>query len=272
MFVFLSKNLFSGPLSSFLCNSSNKLEILTILDIESNLLSGEIPDCWENWPLLEVLNLGNNNLTGKIPRSLGSMGGIKSLNLRNNSLFGEIPSTLQHLAEMFILDLSENQFTGSIPAWIGDKFSKLLVLILRSNNFQAYIPDQICALNSLQVLDLGYNNISGAVPKCFSNLSAMATKNHIRTLYSRPGSGLFRFSAILVMKGREDEYSTTLELVTSIDLSVNSLTGEISKELGNLTGLLSLNLSGNLLTGKIPENIGNLELLESRLVDEPTPW
>ncbi|XP_022746307.1 LRR receptor-like serine/threonine-protein kinase GSO2 [Durio zibethinus] len=266
-FLFLSQNLFSGSLSNILCNSSTKLETLTILDIESNLLSGEIPDCWENQQMLEVLNLGNNSLTGKIPRSLGSVGGIESLNLRNNNLFGEVPSILQHLANLFILDLSENQLTGSIPAWIGDKLLSLVVLNLRSNKFQAYIPDQICALNSLQFLDLGYNNISGAIPKCFSNLSAMATKPINGILY---GLGLefdpnnwFYLGALLVIRGREDEYSTTLGLVTGIDLSVNSLTGEIPKELGNLTELRSLNLSGNLLTGQIPENIGNLEVLES---------
>ncbi|XP_022746292.1 leucine-rich repeat receptor-like protein kinase PXC2 [Durio zibethinus] len=267
-FLFLSKNLFSGSLSNILCNSSTKLEeTLTILDIESNLLSGEIPDCWENYQILGVLNLGNNNLTGKIPRSLGYVGGIESLNLRNNNLFGEVPSILQHLANLLILDLSENQLTGSIPAWIGDKLLGLVVLNLRSNKFQAYIPDQICALNSLQFLDLGYNNISGAIPKCFSNLSAMATKRIDGILYVwvwefNPNKE-FYLHASLVMRGREDEYSTTLGLVIGIDLSVNSLTGDIPKELGNIKELRSLNLSGNLLTGQIPENIGNMEELES---------
>ncbi|XP_022746296.1 uncharacterized protein LOC111296318 [Durio zibethinus] len=266
-FLFLSENLISGSLSNFLCNSSTKLEYLGLLYIESNLLSGEIPDCWENLPELDVLNLGNNKLTGKIPRSLGSIGGIWSLNLRNNNLFGEVPSTLQHLTYLYILDLSENQLTGSIPAWIGENLSNLVVLNLRSNNFQDYIPDQICALNSLQFLDLGYNNISGAIPKCFSNLSAIATKPlngdlFKWTLVFNPDYW-FYLDALLVMRGREDEYSTTLGLVTATDLSVNSLTGEIPKELGNLTWLRSLNLSGNLLTGKIPENIGNMMLLES---------
>ncbi|XP_022745848.1 receptor-like protein 12 [Durio zibethinus] len=264
--LFLSKNFFSGSLFNFLCNSSNNLKVLNILHVESNLLSGEIPDCWENMPMLEVLNLGNNSLTGKIPRSLGSMRLIESLSLRNNNLFGEVPSILQHLVNMLVLDLSENQLTGSIPAWIGDKLSNLVILNLRSNNFQDYIPDQICALNSLHVLDLGYNNISGAIPKCFSNLSAMATNlnPHVANWFSRfyPDNS-FYFGALLVMKGRVDEYSTTLGLVTGIDLSVNSLTGEIPKELGYLMGLLSLNLSGNLLTGKIPETIGNMEMLES---------
>ncbi|KAK8633942.1 hypothetical protein V6N13_014773 [Hibiscus sabdariffa] len=69
--------------------------------------------------------------------------------------------------------------------------------------------------------------------------------------------------ALLVLKGREDEYSTILGLVTSLDLSANGLTGEIPKELGALIGLRSLNLSENLLTGNIPDSIGSMESMES---------
>ncbi|XVE62761.1 hypothetical protein DITRI_Ditri06bG0145400 [Diplodiscus trichospermus] len=223
-YLFLSKNLFLGSLYNFLCNSSNEL---IILDIGSNLLSGQIPDCWENWRGLSVLRLENNNLTGKIPRSMGSI-------------------------------------YGSISEWIGDKHANLVVLNLRSNNFQGNIPHQICGLQSLHVLDLGYNNILGPIPKCFSNLSVLTTKNLTQQMASWEIEGfVFTLSALLAMKGRQDEYSSTLRLVTIVDLSVNNLTGEIPKELGNLTGLQSLNLSRNLLTGKIPENIGNMKCLES---------
>ncbi|KAK6288902.1 hypothetical protein POUND7_000443 [Theobroma cacao] len=233
-----------------------------LLDLSSNQLRGEIPDCWEN-RITSILNLANNNLTGKIPRSFGSMPLLESLNLRSNNLFGEVPSALQDFAELMILDLSENQFNGGIPAWMGEKLSQLVVLNLRSNNFHGNIPDQICALHSLQILDLAFNNISGAIPKCLSNLRAMATKNKTQFPVTSDGMTSIIWDVRVVMKGREDDYRTTLGLVTSIDLSANSLKGEISKELGNLVGLISLNLSRNLLTGKIPENIGNMESLES---------
>ncbi|OMO96187.1 hypothetical protein COLO4_15441 [Corchorus olitorius] len=261
--LFLSWNFFSGSLSKFLCNVSSEL---AILDLGSNLLSGRIPDCWKDWQSLTFLNLENNNLTGEIPESLGTMGGISLLNLRKNSLFGEIPSTLQNLHSLQILDLSMNKFRGSIPAWIGgDKFSSLVVLNLRSNNLQSEIPDEMCSFHLLQYVDLASNNISGAIPKCFSNLTAMTGIFLNRFV----GAGVlisgrhWFYSATLFVKGREHEYSTTLGLVTSIDLSANNLTGDIPNELGNLKGLFSLNLSRNLLTGKIPDNIGNIESLES---------
>ncbi|KAA3472281.1 putative LRR receptor-like serine/threonine-protein kinase [Gossypium australe] len=94
----------------------------------------------------------------------------------------------------------------------------------------------------------------------------MATKNKTNNEVSAPIKiDYYRiyFKALLVLKGRGDEYGSTLGLVTSMDLSTNSLTGEIPKEIGSLVGLLSLNFSGNLLTGNIPGNIGNMELMES---------
>lgn len=48
-----------------------------------------------------------------------------------------------------------------------------------------------------------------------------------------------------------------------LDLSCNSLTGVIPREIGSLAGLRSLNFSWNSLSGAIPEKIGELKQLES---------
>ncbi|MBA0619301.1 hypothetical protein Godav_028503 [Gossypium davidsonii] len=89
-YLFLSNNSFSGSLSELICNPSLKEMVALYIDI--NLLTGEIPDCWNHWENLSYLNLGNNNLTGKIPPTLGYTNPCM-LNLRNNSMFGELPST-----------------------------------------------------------------------------------------------------------------------------------------------------------------------------------
>ncbi|PPS10245.1 hypothetical protein GOBAR_AA10392 [Gossypium barbadense] len=259
--VDLTSNRFTGSLFELVCHSLSRGRI-EVLFIDKNLLTGEIPDCWNHLESLKILNLGNNNLTGKIPPSLGRTG-LHWLNLRNNSMFGELPSTLQNLTNLCILDLSENHFSGNIPAWIDDKLSSLTVLSLRSNNFDGYIPHKICDLQYLQNLDLSHNNILGAIPNCLSNLSAMAYRRYQKNyqfLWASTRTTLISFSALLMLKGREDDYSATLGLVTSMDLSANSLTGEIPKELGSLVELRSLNLSRNLLTGNIPDEIGNMEL------------
>ncbi|TYI58323.1 hypothetical protein E1A91_D11G348700v1 [Gossypium mustelinum] len=256
--LILSNNSFSGSLFELVCNSPSG-ELMEVLYIDKNLISGEIPDCWNHWQDLALLDLGSNNLTGKIPPSLGHIN-LAVLNLRNNSMFGELTSTLQN-SSLIMLDLSENHFNGSVPAWIGENSSLLRIISLRSNNFDGHIPHKICDLLNLLILDLAHNNISGTIPKCFRKLYSMANRNN-RGNYIYVSEGLY-LSALLVLKGRQDEYGATLGLVTSIDLSTNSLTGEIPKEIARLVELRSLNLSGNLLTGNIPDNIGNMKLMES---------
>ena len=64
-------------------------------------------------------------------------------------------------------------------------------------------------------------------------------------------------------KGKEYEYENPIRLLRIIDLSSNSLIGEIPKELTYLVELVQLNQSRNNLIGAIPEKIGNLRNLES---------
>ncbi|MBA0654685.1 hypothetical protein Goklo_021636, partial [Gossypium klotzschianum] len=204
--VDLSSNRFTGQLPR---------GPMRILAIETNLLSGEIPDCWDHWRGLGYLNLENNNLTGKIPPSLGHLN-LLVLNLRSNGMSGGLPSTLQHSTRLIMLDLSDNHFSGSVPTWIGDKLSKLEILSLRSNNFDGHLPQKICQLQSLRILDLGHNNISGAIPKCFSNFSAMANKSNQHCYmfqWSSISTNFLFLSALLVLKGREDEYATVIKSI-----------------------------------------------------------
>ncbi|KAK3037614.1 hypothetical protein RJ639_030391 [Escallonia herrerae] len=266
----LSRNWFTGGLSHFLCGSTDKPNQLEILNLGDNLLSGDIPDCWMNWPLLRVVTLGNNNFKGNIPSSMGYLSYLQSLHLRNNSLNGEVPVTLQNCTELVIIDLSENEFCGSTTSWMGKGLLKLISLDLRSNKFSGQIPSDICHLHSLQILDLANNILSGEIPRCMGNFTAMATEisnggqisNGGELTYSRHRGG-FLEDAYVVTKGSELQYDATLLLVTSMDLSSNNLSGEIPKELTGLVGLRSLNLSGNCLTGMIPKKIDDMELLES---------
>ena len=252
----LSKNSFSKSISHFLCFKINEPKQIKLLNLERNLLSGKIPNCWMKWNNLVALNLGNSNFTGNIPTSIGSLTLLKSLHLYNNKFSGKLPFSLKNCEKLVTIDVAENEFVGHIPSWIGHRFSSLMILNFRANNFHGHIPDQLCALTSLQILDLSYNNLSGSMPRCVKNFSAMATKNnsnHIMRFISSTfyyGETLPLESALLVIKGKILEYSTILQLVKSIDFSKNSLSGEIPEEVTNLRELQSLNLSYNLLDRK----------------------
>ena len=67
----------------------------------------------------------------------------------------------------------------------------------------------------------------------------------------------------IITKGQQLEYGSTLAYFVSIDLSANSLTGEIPSDITSLDALINLNLSSNNLHGKIPIKIGVMRSLES---------
>ncbi|KAB1203106.1 Receptor-like protein 12 [Morella rubra] len=123
----------------------------------------------------------------------------------------------------------------------------------KSNLFDGDIPQELCLLSSLKILDLSQNNFSGRIPHCL-NLSKNDNKDAM-TFFEQMEVG---------MKGTELlYYYLTIDLVHSVDLSNNNLSGEIPEDITTLSLLRILNLSMNHLTGKIPKGIGNLHHLES---------
>ncbi|XP_027922340.1 receptor-like protein EIX2 [Vigna unguiculata] len=252
-FLDLSNNSFSKSMDDFLCKGKEKPMKLEFLNLASNNLSGEIPDCWDIWPYLLDVNLQNNNFVGNIPQSMSSLIELKSLSIRKNLLSGTFPTILKKTNKLILLDLGENNFSGTIPTWVGERFLDMKVLILRSNRFSDHIPNKICDMSLLQVLDLAQNNLTGNIPTCFNSLKTMTQMNKNYTV----------ISVRLWLKGRGDEYKNFLGLVTSIDLSNNKLVGEIPREVTDLNGLMFLNLSHNQLSGHIPQNIGNMGSLLS---------
>ncbi|KAF4380264.1 hypothetical protein F8388_024557 [Cannabis sativa] len=264
----LSNKSFSGDISHFLCDEPNDIDgvrnLLRILHLEDNSLSGNIPNCWMYWQSLIFLNLGNNNFTGKIPISMGSLLNLKSLHLRNNSLSGEIPNSLQYCTMLSVFDFGLNMIEGHIPTWIRDSLSDLIVLSFPSNKFSGWIPSQLCRLNQLQILDFSHNKLSGHIPRCFGNLKGMIIKpNSTSPIFYSSSAGTFMENAHVLIKGREDQYNTILTLVTSLDLSDNDLSGQFPKQLTSLHALRSLNLSRNSLKGSIPNQIKDMTVLES---------
>ncbi|KAF5808419.1 putative non-specific serine/threonine protein kinase [Helianthus annuus] len=263
-FIDISSNGFWGSLHPLLCSSG--VTSMLFLNLGNNNLSGDIPECWEKWPMLEFLNLENNSLSGEIPRTLGSLR-LQYINMRGNKISGRLHSSLMNLTELDVLELGRNELTGSIPTWIGTKVTRLRILNLRSNRFDGNIPNELCHIRHIQILDLAHNNLSGNIPICFNNFSILSG------IESNLGDDFAYVSIVarerpiagesLVTNGREDTYCSILPLVMLIDLSSNNLTGYIPIELMSLLELTSLNLSRNQLSGSIPEKIGNMKELIS---------
>ncbi|XP_039160945.1 receptor-like protein 9DC3 [Eucalyptus grandis] len=100
------------------------LEVLTIIDLSSNLFEGEIPSAIGDLKGLQGLNLSNNLLTGHIPPSLGNLKALESLDLSLNKLSGQIPQKLTELKFISFLNMSYKNLTESVPR--GKQFDTFL--------------------------------------------------------------------------------------------------------------------------------------------------
>ncbi|KAL0000114.1 hypothetical protein SO802_019716 [Lithocarpus litseifolius] len=87
-----------------LVNTLVKIEILT--KYKFDLYMGPILD------MISVLDLSSNRLTGEIPPELGQLSSIHALNLSYNQLIGSIPRTFSNMTQIESLDLSHNSFSG----------------------------------------------------------------------------------------------------------------------------------------------------------------
>ncbi|KAF7088031.1 hypothetical protein CFC21_091187 [Triticum aestivum] len=251
--LLLYDNMISGAIPSSLC----KLRSLQLLDLSRNNLNGSITDC--------IVNVSSTYMTGL---------SIINLSFRNNNLSGEFPSLLQKCPQLIFLDLGHNQFSGTLPAWIGEKLLSLSFLRLRSNMFYGHIPVELTKLVHLQYLDLANNNISGSIPRSIIHWTAMqqarGTFVYLQHAISYGGARFgdnnpvdYTENLTVLTKGQERLYTGELIYMVNLDLSCNSLTGEIPEEINTLMELKNLNLSWNNFNGKIPENVGALMKVES---------
>ncbi|KAJ4809084.1 receptor like protein 35 [Rhynchospora pubera] len=235
------------------------LSNLWFLDLSSNNLSGHLPPCWSNISVLLIL--ANNKFSGAAPSSFSCSKQLTVVSFNDNNLTGDFPIDLKFCSGLELLDLGENKYTGEIPDWVGENLHQLSYLRLRSNLLSGNIPSTLTRLEYLQVLDLGNNHLSGPLPSHLENFTDMGQSSYASIDIVSFDSGE---SLQTVTKSTNLVYdSDNLYYWKSIDLSNNTLTGEIPQNIVVLTGLLNLNLSHNHLTGEIPFEIGNMTSLES---------
>eukprot|EP01117_Protostelium_nocturnum_P021037 TRINITY_DN997_c0_g1_i2.p1 TRINITY_DN997_c0_g1~~TRINITY_DN997_c0_g1_i2.p1 ORF type:complete len:1328 (+),score=430.37 TRINITY_DN997_c0_g1_i2:1731-5714(+) len=239
-FVDLSDNQLTGLLPSL-----DLPPQLRVFNVSHNRLSGYIPPQFSQFRLLEVLDLSNNGFYGSLPIPLSQVTTLTELLLDNNSFTGEIPSTWASLINLKTLSMNNNSLVSKDLSNLS-KLIRLEKLRLSDNKIEATIPESIGNITQLQVIDFSNNLLKGSLPSSFFTLRYLTQVNLKNNN----------------LTGNLTSFSSDPSFV---DLSGNSLEGDIGPVLDSLTSISVLDMSGNMLTGGVPDLSSKKQLVRINL-------
>ncbi|XBI05605.1 hypothetical protein VPH35_133756 [Triticum aestivum] len=274
--IYLDNNKFEGALPKNLSGG------VQVMDLHGNNISGELETSLWNLPYLEALSLASNGITGDIHPEICKITSLLLLDLSGNYFTGRTPNCSGTLL-LHYLSISGNSLSGSPNDFFNNSsiawthyLPWINLLLLGWNNFEGQISSNLCHLRFLSILDISHNRLSGSIPPCVGSIPFEDTSQDD---WDWPGAGDRSFGA-----GPMGLYSDGYDLphfnfttkrnsytygrnffmsMSGIDFSANMLSGEIPKEIGNLSHIKSLNLSNNFLTGPIPATFANMSEIES---------
>ncbi|KAJ1288757.1 hypothetical protein BS78_02G112500 [Paspalum vaginatum] len=293
---------------SFVTANNTPVCYITMLRVYALNVVGEVPSELQNLTYLKYLNLDQNFLSGRIPSFIGQFSAMQHLSMGFNPFSGPLPQELGNLTNLNLLGISLDNFTGGLPEALGNlsklqqmyidssgfsgpfpstfsKLKQLTILRASDNDFTGKIPDYLGSLTNLQDLGLQGNSFEGPIPASFSNLTRLTT---LKVGDIVNGSSSLEFISNLTSLGilvlRNCKVSGNLGTVsisklanlTLLDLSFNSITGQIPQSILTMEKLEFLFLGNNSLTGSLPElksaSLQNLDFSYNQLSGSLPPW
>ncbi|XP_052195138.1 receptor-like protein EIX2 [Diospyros lotus] len=213
-------------------------------------------------------------LGGAIGPSLLDLKYLRYLDLSKNNFEGRrVPNFFGSLTKLRYLNLSGASFGGAISPSLGN-LSSLLYLDL-SNNFAPYLEAKdlswVSSLSSLRYLNLGGANLSEASSHWLQsvNLLPSLVELHLpqcQLLNLPPSLPSMNLTSLLVLELSNNGFNSpaipywlfNLSALENLDLSQNSLGGQLPTSLGKLCNLQILKLSLNSFSGEVTELINAL--------------
>ncbi|XVE78317.1 hypothetical protein DITRI_Ditri13aG0135000 [Diplodiscus trichospermus] len=258
--LYLDDNQFTGQLPSWLDN----LKQLTFFTIFSNQIMGLIPFGLGNLTLLTYVDLGLNKLQGQIPESTFNLVNLRTLWLGSNELNGTLKfESFLNLSNLIQLQLSDNNLSPVTNITINGTVPKFRNLELAFCNLLEF-PDFLREQDELENLDLSGNKIHGQIPKWVwekskDNLFYLGLSGNFLTGFEQP---IFPLTNLQILRLESNKLQGSLPIpppsIFYYSVSNNSLTGEFSPLLCNLSFLAFLDLSNNNFSGVLPQCLANL--------------
>ena len=240
---------------------------LIVIDLSGNKISGIFPP-WllANNKKLEALLLQNNLFTSfQLPKSAHGLLYLDvSVNKFNHLLPENIGLILSHLRYMKLFD---SGFQGNLPSSIGNMKS-IVYLDISNNRFHGVLPRSfLMGCYSLEILRLSHNKLSGEVFSESVNLTRIVELSMDNNQFTvKNGQGFRSFESLELLDISSNGLTGVIpswigELhLRALQVSNNSLEGEIPISLFNLSALQLLDLSANNLSGDIPPHVNSFKV------------
>ncbi|KAG2312534.1 hypothetical protein Bca52824_024091 [Brassica carinata] len=209
--LFLQSNFISGSIPDDIGN----LIGLQTFWLSTNLLKGPIPNSFGKLPGLVNFGVYANRMSGEIPYSFGNITQLEKLYLYNNSFEGTIPPSLEdfgRLKNLGNLSAAHNKLSGKLPKSLG-KCLSMEKLDLQGNSFDGTIPD-ISGLVGIKEVDFSSNNLSGRIPEYFEKFRLLEYLNLSFNNFEGnvPTEGKFKNATIVSVSGNKKLCGGILEL------------------------------------------------------------
>ena len=179
-------------------------------------------------------------------------GWVTGIHLSNNNLDGTLPALFGSAFHyVYEVDLSNNHIKGELPYWASLPRFNISSIKLNNNLFSGSVSDSYGFLAYLDTLDLSHNQLTGTFPYGISS-----------TYLVKADLSYNQFSMF-----NNNFLTGNFELLESLKLNNNKITGAIPVSIGNFPALKTLNLSNNQFAGTIPSSFENLSSLHELILD-----
>lgn len=195
---------------------------------------------------VSVINLNENNVTGNLPPEIGNLSELQLLKLYNNDFQGVIPIEIEKLTNLRELELDNNNFTGQIPTQISN-LVELETLWLNNNNLSGEIPNEIWNLTNIKNLYLGNNELvlTNGIPEEIKKLTKLETLHLSNIALEQPLTNeLWNLGELnrlfLRTCGLKGNLQKEFSLINDVLIEGNEFEGPIPQEIINSNGNLYL--------------------------------
>lgn len=208
----------------------------------------------------EHVDLSGNGFSGGLAVDSVSLSSLvdtlRFMNLSNNKLGGGFLTSeaVRLFKNLEVLDLSNNQLTGELPEF--DSVVSLRVLRVGGNRLSGEIPGGvISSAMSLVELDLSGNGFTGEIQLMnATNLKVLNLSSNALSgpLPSNIGGCTSVDLSVNMFSGDLSVLQNWGDTVEVVDLSSNGLSGDYPSEAFRFRNLVSIKISNNSLVGNLP--------------------